>query len=148
MKILLTGANGMVGKNILESPLSSQFDFIFPSSSELNLLDKEEVGRFLKKQSPDMVIHAAGIVGGIQANIANPVKFLVDNMQMGLNILTEARNAGVMRFMNLSSLNSNILVVNIDQQQDKEIRMQRIILTMLQAATGNPVLDVGVLILE
>ncbi|RUM91428.1 MAG: GDP-L-fucose synthase [Thiomicrospira sp.] len=103
MKILLTGANGMVGKNILESPLSSQFDFIFPSSSELNLLDKEEVGRFLKKQSPDMVIHAAGIVGGIQANIANPVKFLVDNMQMGLNILTEARNAGVMRFMNLSS---------------------------------------------
>jgi len=93
----------MVGKNILESPLSSQFDFIFPSSSELNLLDKEEVGRFLKKQSPDMVIHAAGIVGGIQANIANPVKFLVDNMQMGLNILTEARNAGVMRFMNLSS---------------------------------------------
>jgi Nucleoside-diphosphate-sugar epimerases len=103
MKILLTGANGMVGKNILESPLSSQFDFIFPSSSELNLLDKEEVSRFLKKHSPDMVIHAAGIVGGIQANIASPVRFLVDNMQMGLNILTEARDAGVQRFMNMSS---------------------------------------------
>ena len=103
MKILLTGANGMVGKNILESPLSSQFDFVFPSSSELNLLDKEEVRRFLKKHSPDMVIHAAGIVGGIQANIANPVRFLVDNMQMGLNILTEARNAGVRHFMNMSS---------------------------------------------
>ncbi|BBN58988.1 GDP-L-fucose synthase family protein [Hydrogenovibrio marinus] len=103
MKILLTGANGMVGKNILESALSSQFDFIFPSSSELDLLDKEQVGRFMKKHSPDMVIHAAGIVGGIQANIANPVKFLVDNMQMGLNILTEARDAGVTRFMNMSS---------------------------------------------
>lgn len=103
MKILLTGANGMVGKNILESPLSSQFDFIFPSSSELNLLDKDEVTRFLSKHSPDMVIHAAGIVGGIQANIANPVRFLVDNMQMGLNILTEARDAGVQRFMNMSS---------------------------------------------
>lgn len=103
MKVLLTGANGMVGKNILESPLSSQFDFIFPSSSELNLLDKDEVTRFLSKHSPDMVIHAAGIVGGIQANIANPVRFLVDNMQMGLNILTEARDAGVQRFMNMSS---------------------------------------------
>jgi GDP-L-fucose synthase len=103
MKILLTGANGMVGKNILESPLSSQFDFIFPSSSELNLLDKDEVNCFLKKHAPDMVIHAAGIVGGIQANIANPVRFLVDNMQMGLNILTEARDAGVQRFMNMSS---------------------------------------------
>lgn len=103
MKILLTGANGMVGKNILESSLSSQFDFIFPSSSELNLLDKDEVTRFLSKHSPDMVIHAAGIVGGIQANIASPVRFLVDNMQMGLNILTEARDAGVQRFMNMSS---------------------------------------------
>jgi len=103
MKILLTGSNGMVGKNILESPLSSQFDFISPSSSELNLLDKENVSRFMKEHSPDMVIHAAGIVGGIQANIANPVKFLVDNMQMGLNILTEARDSGVQRFMNMSS---------------------------------------------
>lgn len=103
MKILLTGANGMVGKNILESPLSSQYDFICPASSELNLLDKEEVSRFLNKCSPDMVIHAAGIVGGIQANIAHPVRFLVDNMQMGLNIITAARDTGVKRFMNMSS---------------------------------------------
>lgn len=103
MKILLTGANGMVGKNILESSLSKQFDFICPTSSELNLLDKAEVSRFLNKCSPDMIIHAAGIVGGIQANIAHPVKFFADNMQMGLNILTAAKDCGVKRFMNMSS---------------------------------------------
>jgi GDP-L-fucose synthase len=49
------------------------------------------------------VIHAAGIVGGIQANIAQPVKFLVDNMQMGFNILMTSKTHEVKRFMNLGS---------------------------------------------
>jgi GDP-L-fucose synthase len=50
-----------------------------------------------------MVIHAAGIVGGIQANMAAPVRFLVDNMQMGLNILMASKVHKVKRFINLSS---------------------------------------------
>jgi len=50
-----------------------------------------------------MVIHAAGIVGGIQANIAEPVRFLVDNMYMGFNILTASKECRIKRFMNLSS---------------------------------------------
>ncbi len=39
MKILLTGANGMVGKNIIAAPASLQHEFLSPSSKELNLLD-------------------------------------------------------------------------------------------------------------
>jgi GDP-L-fucose synthase len=45
-----------------------------------------------------MVIHTAGIVGGIQANMAQPVKFLVDNIQMGLNILMSSKDCGVKKF--------------------------------------------------
>ncbi len=103
MKILLTGANGMVGKNILDVAQKHKHEFLSPSSIELNLLDGIAVQKYLKIHQPDMVIHAAGIVGGIQANMAQPVKFLVDNMQMGLNILIAANNAGVGRFLNLSS---------------------------------------------
>jgi GDP-L-fucose synthase len=103
MKILLTGSNGMVGKNILAIAPSYQHEFLAPKSSELNLLDATSVRQYVKKHQPDMVIHAAGIVGGIQANMAQPVKFLVENMQMGLNILTAANDAGVARFLNLSS---------------------------------------------
>jgi GDP-L-fucose synthase len=50
-----------------------------------------------------MIIHAAGIVGGIQANMANPVRFLVDNMKMGLNILMAAKDYNITKFLNLSS---------------------------------------------
>jgi len=103
MKILLTGGNGMVGKNILKMSQLYQHEFLSPSSQELNLIDADSVRQYFVNNKPDMVIHAAGIVGGIQANIANPVKFLVDNMQMGLNIIMAAKEAGVRYFLNLSS---------------------------------------------
>ncbi|MBU2023281.1 MAG: GDP-L-fucose synthase [Gammaproteobacteria bacterium] len=103
MKILLTGANGMVGQNILSIASQHEHDFLAPGSAQLNLLDGNAVYDYISTHKPDMVIHAAGIVGGIQANMAQPVKFLVDNMQMGLNILTASNAGGVTQFLNLSS---------------------------------------------
>lgn len=103
MKILLTGSNGMVGKNILAIAPNYQHEFLAPKSNELNLLDAASVRQYVEKYQPDIVIHAAGIVGGIQANMAQPVKFLVENMQMGINILTAANDAGITKFLNLSS---------------------------------------------
>ncbi|MGI2039037.1 GDP-L-fucose synthase family protein [Shewanella frigidimarina] len=103
MKILLTGANGMVGKNILEAAVKHNHEFLSPGSSDLNLLDGSAVNQYISENKPDMVIHAAGIVGGIQANMAQPVKFLVDNMRIGLNILTASNDNDVVNFLNLSS---------------------------------------------
>jgi nucleoside-diphosphate-sugar epimerase len=103
MKILLTGSRGMVGRNIIDHPATKNHEILSPTSTELNLLDTENVQDYINVNKPDMVIHAAGIVGGIQANMAQPVKFLVDNMQMGLNIIMSAKACGVKRLMNLSS---------------------------------------------
>jgi GDP-L-fucose synthase len=103
MKILITGSRGMVGSNIIEHPASSQYEILSPTSKELDLLDITSVNSYINTNKPDMIIHAAGIVGGIQANMAHPVKFLVGNMYMGLNILTVAKESGVKKFMNLSS---------------------------------------------
>jgi GDP-L-fucose synthase len=103
MKILLTGSNGMVGKNILDHPHASKFEFLTPSRSILNLLDQASVNSFLIEHKPDMIIHAAGKVGGIQVNMINPVAFLVENTQMGLNLINEAYQQGISKFMNMSS---------------------------------------------
>jgi GDP-L-fucose synthase len=103
MKILLTGSRGMVGSNISKHPHAQNHEILVPTSSELNLLDSENVQIYINTNRPDMVIHAAGIVGGIQANMAEPVRFLVDNMQMGLNILMASKIHKVKQFMNLSS---------------------------------------------
>jgi nucleoside-diphosphate-sugar epimerase len=103
MKILLTGSTGMVGRNILENKDISKFDLLTPSSKEVNLLDYAEVDKYIKIHNPTFIIHTAGKVGGIQANIAHPVSFLVDNLDMGRNIIMAAKNNGVKNLINLSS---------------------------------------------
>lgn len=103
MRILLTGGRGMVGRNLLEHPAINRFEVLSPHSGELNLLDYGVVQAYLHKQQPDMVIHAAGKVGGIQANMREPVNFLLDNLEMGRNIVLASRQAGIGRLINLGS---------------------------------------------
>lgn len=103
MKILLTGSNGMVGKNILEHKSINKVVVLKPSSKELNLLDYNKVFQYLKNNKPDFIIHAAGLVGGIQANIANPVGFLVKNLDMGKNLLMAAKENEIFNLINISS---------------------------------------------
>jgi GDP-L-fucose synthase len=102
-KILLTGGRGMVGRNILEHPMAKNFSFLAPPSSELDLRDFNKVQKYIADCAPDLVIHAAGLVGGIQANIARPVDFLIENVDLGRNVILAARNTGVKRLLNLSS---------------------------------------------
>lgn len=103
IKVLLTGGTGMVGQNILSSKKFSNFSIIAPSRLEMDLFSKDSVSKFLKDNKPDLIIHAAGQVGGIQANIAEPVNFLVNNIVMGQNLLLSARELGIKKVINLSS---------------------------------------------
>ena len=93
----------MVGKNILEYSKKHEYSFLSPSSKELDLLDYNSINNFIKTNKPDFIIHAAGKVGGIQANIAEPVSFLLENMDMGRNIIIAARNNSIKNLLNISS---------------------------------------------
>lgn len=103
MKVLLTGAGGMVGRNILEHPKAGGVEFLTPSRREVNLENYDAVYHYIQTHQPDCVVHAAGRVGGIQANMAHPVDFLVQNLDIGRNVIMASRNAGVRRLLNLGS---------------------------------------------
>lgn len=103
MHILLTGARGMVGRNLLEHPGIKKFRVTSPSRDELDLRDARLVERFVNHARPDLVIHAAGKVGGIQANILEPSSFMLENIQIGCNIVNASRKYGVRRLINLGS---------------------------------------------
>jgi len=93
----------MVGRNILEHPGAQKYNFFAPTREELDLLDRDAVGASLGKEMPDLIIHSAGLVGGIQANIKNPVDFLLRNVDMGLNVISSAASVGVKSLINLGS---------------------------------------------
>lgn len=102
-KMLLTGGNGMVGRNILAHTGAADWDILAPRSAELDLTNSAAVTAWFAQHRPDIVVHAAGRVGGIQANIANPVAFLDDNTAMGRNVIIGAHRAGVRQLLNLAS---------------------------------------------
>ena len=101
--ILLTGSGGMVGQNLLEHKDINSFDVLTPRSSELDLRDYKKVKSYLIKYNPEMIIHAAGKVGGIQANLKEPVSFLVDNLDMGRNIVMGAYKSGIKKLINIGT---------------------------------------------
>ncbi|WP_084187087.1 GDP-L-fucose synthase [Cupriavidus sp. SK-4] len=101
--ILVTGGTGMVGRNLLDLAKLRNVDIVAPSSRELDLRNFDAVRGVLRDLRPSCIVHAAGRVGGIQANIREPVAFLVENWDMGKNLLMAARDAGVARVLNLGS---------------------------------------------
>lgn len=93
----------MVGRNILDHIDSKDYHFLKPSRKELDLLNIKDIDLFLKKNKPDFIIHAAGLVGGIEANIKYPTRFLSDNLYIALNLINTANLNGVNNFLNLGS---------------------------------------------
>lgn len=103
MRVLITGGAGLVGRNLRAHPKAADHEILAPRSHDVNLLDATATTRAVADMAPDLIIHAAGRVGGIQANMAAPVEFLVDNLDMGRNILMAARAARIPRVLNIGS---------------------------------------------
>lgn len=101
-RVFLAGANGMVGKNILENPKSKSYEWLIPSRKDLDLRDRKSVQDYFRATQPEFVINAAGVVGGIQANVREPVRFFTDNLDIGVNLITAAKETGIRKFLNLS----------------------------------------------
>lgn len=103
LRVLLTGGTGMVGRNIAEHPAVRAWDLVAPSRQDLDLEQADAVKAFLRDVRPQVVVHAAGLVGGIQANLAKPVEFLVRNTDIGRNLILGAAACGVPTLLNLGS---------------------------------------------
>jgi len=100
---MITGSSGMVGKNLLEHVGMKKYEVFAPLRAELDLFDFTAIDEYIFRIKPDLIIHTAGKVGGIQANMREPVNFLIENLDMGRNIVWAARKNGVKRLINLAS---------------------------------------------
>tara|TARA_B100001093_G_scaffold516263_2_gene594641 strand:- start:435 stop:1358 length:924 start_codon:yes stop_codon:yes gene_type:complete len=103
MKVLITGSTGLVGSNLVEHKLSKKFNLLTPSSKELDLMNLLKTHNYLKKHKPDLIIHCAGHVGGILANMKDPHSFLFRNVTMGSNLISSSYELGIKKVINLAS---------------------------------------------
>lgn len=103
-KVYIAGHTGLVG-SALVARLSALdgVRLLVAGRSELDLTDSQAVDRFLSKEKPDIVIVAAGKVGGIRANSVYPADFIYQNLMIEANLVHAAWKAGVRRLLNFGS---------------------------------------------
>jgi GDP-L-fucose synthase len=104
-RVLLTGGGGFLGGFIRVEVEKRNPDALFlPRASELDLRDASAIRAYLVTNRPNLIIHAAAVVGGIGANRLHPARFFYDNAIMGLHLIEEARLAGVEKFVCLGTI--------------------------------------------
>jgi GDP-L-fucose synthase len=104
-RILLTGGGGFLGGFIAaELQRRNPAALFTPRATELDLRDAGAVRAYLGDRRPNLVIHAAAVVGGIGANRSHPGRFFYDNAVMGLHLIEESRLAAVEKFVCLGTI--------------------------------------------
>jgi GDP-L-fucose synthase len=103
--VFLTGGGGFLGSFLRERLEREQpARILAPRASELDLRDPIATRTFLETHRPDVVIHAAAVVGGIGANRMHPGRFFYENAVMGIHLIEEARLAGVAKLVCLGTI--------------------------------------------
>lgn len=78
-------------------------NIITVSKNELDLKIQDDVNKFFHNEKPNIVIHLAAKVGGINANITYPGDFIYDNLVMQTNVINASRINGVENFIFIGS---------------------------------------------
>jgi len=102
-KIYIAGQQGMVGNAIIKLVRKKKYKIINCYRKDLDLINQAAVEEWFKKNKPDIVINAAGRVGGILDNFKFIDDYIYINTMIGFNLLNCANKYGVKRFINLGS---------------------------------------------
>lgn len=99
-KILVTGATGFVGTNLMQALEAHGYSHVTGvSSKNYDLREQEQVRDMFAQHSPECVIHLAALSGGIKTNMERPAEFYYNNMIMQTLVMHEAYCANVQKFL-------------------------------------------------
>ncbi len=103
-KYYIAGHRGMVGSAIFRQlEAAGEFNIVTRTHSELDLTNQLAVRDFMQAEQPDVVVLAAGKVGGIYANNIYPAQFIYENLMIECNVIHQAFDAGVTKLLQLGS---------------------------------------------
>lgn len=102
-KVLIAGQEGMVGGATYNLLKKKKFRIINCKRKDLDFTSKVKVDKWFKKHKPDIVINAAGRVGGIWDNFNFQSDYLYINTMIGMNIVNASFKYKVKKLINLGS---------------------------------------------
>lgn len=103
-RIFVAGSGGLVGSAIVRALQKQGYrNLLTPRRKELDLTQLDQVRNFFQKTKPEYVFVAAAKVGGIMANNTQPADFITQNLQIAVNVITQAHEHNVEKLLFLSS---------------------------------------------
>ncbi|MBQ6156619.1 MAG: GDP-L-fucose synthase [Bacteroidales bacterium] len=103
-KIYVAGHKGLVGSAIWNNLMQRGYkNLVGRSHKELDLTDQYAVKKFFDEEKPDAVVLAAAFVGGIMANMLYRADFIMMNMKIQCNVISETYAHGVKKLLFLGS---------------------------------------------
>jgi len=103
-KIYVAGHRGMVGSAIVKNLQDKGFvNIVTRTSTELNLINQQQVTAFFESEKPEYVFLAAAKVGGIVANNTYRADFIYENMMIQNNVIHESYKSNVKKLLFLGS---------------------------------------------
>jgi len=103
-KIFVAGHNGLVGRAIVKGLTAAGYNnLLLQSRSELDLLNSSAVERYFLENKPEYVFLAAAKVGGIVANNTYRADFLLENLTIQNNVISNSHKFGVTKLLFLGS---------------------------------------------
>jgi GDP-L-fucose synthase len=103
-RVTVTGGGGFLGGYVVDAFRARSCDVFAPRQRDYDLTREADVVRMYDDGAPEIVVHLAAVVGGLGANVANPAKFLYDNLLMGLHLIEHARRRGVRKFVTIGTI--------------------------------------------
>lgn len=91
MRALVTGGGGFLGSHLVERLERDGHEVFAARRRDYDLTRPDDAARLFDDARPDVAFHLAAEVGGIGANRANPGRYWYANLQMGVNVLEQAR---------------------------------------------------------
>ena len=103
-KIYVAGHHGLVGSAIWNNLFQRGYtNLVGRSHKELDLTDQVAVKKFFDEEQPEAVVLAAAFVGGIMANSLYRADFIMMNMKIQCNVISEAFAHHVKKLLFLGS---------------------------------------------
>ena len=104
-RLCVTGGAGFLGKHLIARlEHYGAKDIFVPRSADYDLVKGGDIARMIDDAQPDIIIHLAAKVGGIGANMEKPGEFFYDNLMMGVQLIHQAWQRGVEKFVAIGTI--------------------------------------------
>src|SRR5262249_709774 len=105
LRVVVTGGAGFLGQPVCRRLLDFEPSaVVVPRIADYDLRERDAIRRLFRNAGADVIVHLAAVVGGIGGNRRNPGRFFYDNAIMGLQLMEEARLAGVAKFVTIGTV--------------------------------------------